>query len=48
MHPSGVNDFNGGPGKDTCVLDNKKDETRSCEKKKLNFKLNFFPYKMPS
>jgi hypothetical protein len=38
-----VNDFNGGPGKDLCVLDNKKDDTKSCEKKKFNFKFNFFP-----
>jgi choice-of-anchor C domain-containing protein len=37
---AGVNDFNGGPGQDTCVVDNRKDDLRSCEKKKFNFKRN--------
>jgi len=42
---NGVDGMNGGGGKDTCVLDNKKERSRtaSCEKKKLNFKLNFLP-----
>ena len=45
---AGVNDFNGGPGTDTCVLDNKRDDTRSCEHVKRNFKRNFMPAKLPS
>jgi Ca2+-binding RTX toxin-like protein len=39
----GVNDFDGGPGKDTCVLENKKDETQSCEKKQRSFQRSFAP-----
>jgi choice-of-anchor C domain-containing protein len=39
----GVNDFDGGPGKDTCVLENRKDETQSCEKKQRSFQRSFWP-----
>jgi 6-phosphogluconolactonase (cycloisomerase 2 family) len=44
---AGVNDFNGGPGRDTCVLNSRKDDTKSCEKQR-NLQRNLYPGKLPA